>query len=500
MCFFLKSDIIKKVKNETETPFIGDFHRLKAGGKQMSYQNQKLAEFNEYIRYRKVAVIGLGVSNLPLLDYLANQKAKVTIFDEREKEKIDPEGLTKIQQYQFSAFWGKDCLTHLTGFDLIFRSPSCLPTKPELEKEAKRGAMVTSEIELLMKMCPCQMIGVTGSDGKTTTTSLIYAILKKAGFHTYLGGNIGTPLFTKLPEMKPEDKLVLELSSFQLMGMSVSPDIAVITNITPNHLNIHKDYEEYIQAKKNIFTHQTEKGIVVLNADNEITKNCAQEAKGKVIFFSRQTKLENGYWVDEPIIKKCEDGIRTHLLNTAEVPLRGSHNYENIATALAATESLVDTDVALQAIKEFHPVEHRLELVREIDGVKWINDSVSSSPTRTIAGLNSYTEEIILIAGGYDKNLDYTPLAKPIIQKVKTLILLGQTSGKIFDAVKKELEKQNKTLDIYMCDDLKQTVQLAYKLAKKGQIVLFSPASASFDLFKNFADRGQQYKSEVNSL
>lgn len=466
----------------------------------MSYQNNKLEEFNEYIRYRKVAVIGLGVSNLPLLDYLASKKAKVTIFDEREKEKMDTEMLTQINQYQFTSYWGKDCLTKLTGFDVIFRSPSCLPTKSELIKEANRGAMITTEVELLMKMSPCQIIGVTGSDGKTTTTSLIHAILEKAGYHTYLGGNIGTPLFTKLSEMRPEDKLILELSSFQLMGMSVSPDIAVITNITPNHLNIHKDYQEYIQAKKNIFNYQRETGIVVLNADNEITKNCAKEVKGKVIFFSRKTKLENGYWVDEPMIKKCEDGVRMHLLNTNEVLLKGAHNYENIAAALAATENLVDSDIAVEAVREFHSVEHRLELVREIDGVKWINDSVSSSPTRTMAGLNAFQEEIVLIAGGYDKNLDYTPLAKPIVEKVKTLLLLGQTSGKIFDAVKKELEDQNRTLDIYVCGDLKQTVQLAKKVAKRGQVVLFSPASASFDLFKNFADRGEKFKAEVNLL
>lgn len=466
----------------------------------MSYQNNELEEFNEYIRYRKVAVIGLGVSNLPLLDYLASKKAKVTIFDEREKEKMDTEMLTQINQYQFTSYWGKDCLTKLTGFDVIFRSPSCLPTKSELVKEANRGAMITTEVELLMKMSPCQIIGVTGSDGKTTTTSLIHAILEKAGYHTYLGGNIGTPLFTKLSEMRPEDKLILELSSFQLMGMSVSPDIAVITNITPNHLNIHKDYQEYIQAKKNIFNYQRETGIVVLNADNEITKNCAKEVKGKVIFFSRKTKLENGYWVDEPMIKKCEDGVRMHLLNTNEVLLKGAHNYENIAAALAATENLVDSDIAVEAVREFHSVEHRLELVREIDGVKWINDSVSSSPTRTMAGLNAFQEEIVLIAGGYDKNLDYTPLAKPIVEKVKTLLLLGQTSGKIFDAVKKELEDQNRTLDIYVCGDLKQTVQLAKKVAKRGQVVLFSPASASFDLFKNFADRGEKFKAEVNLL
>ena len=220
--------------------------------------------------------------------------------------------------------------------------------------------------------------------------------------------------------------------------MEISPSISVITNITPNHLNIHKDYEEYIEAKKNIFKYQNENGILVLNYDNEITRNCAKEANGKVIFFSSKEKLENGYIVDNGIIKECEDKIRKHVLDAKDVKLRGVHNYENICTALAATKTLVNQDKAVEAIKEFNSVEHRLELVKQIDGVKWYNDSVSSSPTRTIAGLNSYDEPIVLIAGGYDKNLDYTPIAKPIIQKVKCLILLGQTSGKIFDAVKEE--------------------------------------------------------------
>ena len=351
-----------------------------------------------------------------------------------------------------------------------------------------------------MKMSPCKIIGVTGSDGKTTTTSIINSILQKANYNTYLGGNIGTPLFTKLEEIKPEDIIVLELSSFQLMGMEVSPDISVITNITPNHLNIHKDYDEYIDAKKNIFKYQDEKGILILNYDNQITKDCAKEANGTVVFFSGNEKLENGYIVDEKVIKKCEDKIRKHILNTDELILRGKHNFENICAALAATEGLVSTQDAILAIKEFKPVEHRLELVRDINGVKWYNDSASSSPTRTIEGLNSFDEEIILIAGGYDKNLSYTPIAKPIVEKVKALILIGQTSGKIFDAVKDELEKQNKTLDIYMCDTLEESVKLANKVSKQGQIVLFSPASASFDMFKNFANRGEQFKKIVATI
>ncbi len=466
----------------------------------MSFINKKLEEFNEYIRFRKVAVIGLGVSNMPLLEYLYEKKAQVTVFDERTMDEIPSETINKINTYEFSYSFGKNCLEKLNGFNIIFRSPSCLPTRIELQKEAERGAIVTTEVEMLMEMCPCKIVGVTGSDGKTTTTSLINAILKKAGYKTFLGGNIGTPLFTKLPEMEPNDIVVLELSSFQLMNMHISPDIAVITNITPNHLNIHKDYQEYIDAKKCIFKNQNEKGILILNYDNDITRECAKEANGNVVFFSSKVKLDNGFIVDGNIIKECNDKVRKHILNTDEVILRGNHNFQNIATALAATKTLVDTDIAVQAIKEFKPVEHRIEFVKEIDGVKWYNDSASSSPTRTISGINAFKENIILIAGGYDKNLEYEPLAKPVVDKVSTLILIGQTAEKIYDVVKNESEKENKKVNIYMCDTLEQTIEIAKKSAKKGDVVLFSPASASFDMFKNFADRGHKFKDLVNKI
>lgn len=466
----------------------------------MNYKNEKLEEFNRSLKNKNVAIIGLGVSNMPLLSYMKDKKANVTIFAETDENKIDKNILNTINKYKYETSFGKDALSKLKNFDIIFRSPSCLPTRKELVEEKQRGAIVTTEIEMLMKLAPCKIIGITGSDGKTTTTSLVYSILKKAGYKTYLGGNIGLPLFTKLNEITPEDIIVLELSSFQLMGMEQSPNIGVITNITPNHLNIHKDYQEYIDAKKNIFKYQQERDIVVLNYDNEITRKCIKEANSKVVLFSVKEKLENGFIVDNNTIKQCEDGVRKHILDTSEVLLRGEHNYENIATALATTKTLVNMDTAIQAVKEFKAVEHRLEFVKEINGSKWYNDSVSSSPTRTIAGLNSFSEDIILIAGGYDKNLDYTPIAKPILDKVKTLILLGQTSGKIFEAVKREEEKEEKNIDIYMCETLEETVNLAKKLSKPGEVVLFSPASASFDLFKNFADRGEKFKNLVNQL
>ena len=466
----------------------------------MPYINKELEELNNYLNGRKVAIIGLGVSNQPLIDYMHKYKAKVTVFDNRIIEDIPKETIKKITDYAMDFSFGPNNLAKLKGFDIIFRSPSCLPTVPELVEEAKRGAIVTTEIELLMKLCPGKVIGITGSDGKTTTTTLIYEILKQNGYNCYLGGNIGTPLFTKLSEMTPDDIVVLELSSFQLMGMEISPEISVITNITPNHLNVHSSYEEYIDAKKSIYKYQDEKGILVLNYDNPVTKNLDKEANGKVIFFSSKHKLDDGIILDDNIIKECNDKLRRHILNTNSVNLRGTHNYENICAALAATKTLVDIGDAVNVVKNFSGVQHRLEFVREIDGVKWYNDSIGTSPTRTIAGLNSFSEKIVLIAGGYDKHLDYAPIAKPILENVSKLILIGDTAPKIFDSVKEEAEKQNKDLPIYMCDKFEDIITTAKKVAKPGEIVLFSPASASFDMFKNFEERGNKFKELVNNL
>lgn len=306
--------------------------------------------------------------------------------------------------------FGKEYLKKLTGFDLIFRSPSCLPTVPELEKEAKRGAIITTEIEMVIELTPGLVIGVTGSDGKTTTTTLIYEILKEDGYNCYLGGNIGIPLFDKIKDMQPEDIIVLELSSFQLMNMKISPKISVVTNITPNHLNIHSDMEEYAEAKKNIFKYQDKDGLLILNYDNEITRNFEKEAKGRVVFFSSKNKISNGYIVDDGKIKVCENGLRKHVFDTRNMKLRGIHNFENACCAIIATKELVKKESIDMVLTEFKGVEHRLELVKETKNrIKWYNDSVSSSPTRTIAGLNAFSlKNIILIAGGYDKNLDYS--------------------------------------------------------------------------------------------
>lgn len=466
----------------------------------MSYYNEKLEKLENYLYGKRIAIIGLGISNIPLLDYFYNLKCSVSVFDKRDIDKLDETAVHKIRNYNFELYNGADALKNLVNFDIIFRSPSCRPDTPEVAAEVKRGAFLTSEIEMLMQTCPGTIIGITGSDGKTTTTNLIYHILKEKGYNCYLGGNIGIPLFTKVREMTPDDIVVLELSSFQLMDMQISPHIAVITNISPNHLDIHKSYDEYIASKKNIFKFQNEKDILVINYDNEITKTFYSEAKGKAIYFSRKTKLDDGVICDDGIIKICDNKLRRHILNTKDILLRGEHNYENICTSIAATTSLVEPEIQVEAIKKFKGVEHRLEFIREINKTKWYNDSIGTSPTRTIAGLNSFSEKIVLIAGGYDKHLDYKPIAKPIVDNVSKLVLIGATAPKIEEAVRKELEEQGKDIPIYHCNTLKETVDKAYEIATPDEIVLFSPASASFDMFKNFEERGSQFKDLVNNL
>lgn len=465
----------------------------------MSYINQKLEDFKKSIKNKKIAIIGLGVSNIPLIEYLYKLSTNITVFDKREEKLIDNLGIEKIKEYNIKLITGKDNLESLKGFDIIFRSPSCRPDLPEIQTEIGRGAILTSEIEMLIELCPGTVVGVTGSDGKTTTTSLIYNIIKQKGYNCYLGGNIGIPLFTKIDEMKPEDIIVLELSSFQLMNMKKSPNISVITNISPNHLDIHKSYDEYIEAKANIFKYQTESDILITNFDNEITKKLSKQAPGKIVYFSSKEKLEDGVILDDNTIKICEDGLRRHVLKVEDILLRGKHNYENICTAIAATLTLADVDTQIKVIENFKGVEHRLEFVKEIDGIKWYNDSIGSSPSRTIAGLNSFSEKIVLIAGGYDKHLDYTPIAEPIINNVSKLILLGQTADKIETAVKNKLQGE-KLLSIYRTNSLKEAVETAKKVAIKGEVVLFSPASASFDMFKNFEERGNKFKEIISKI
>lgn len=432
----------------------------------MEFKNEKLEEFNKFASGKKIAIIGLGVSNLPLLDYFHDLACKISVFDNRKKDELDKDIIEKLDKYNIEYFGGENNLENLVGYNIIFRSPIVMPYRLELKLEEERGAIITSEIEMVLKLTPSKVIGITGTEGKTTTTSIIYEIIKKAGYKCFLGGNIGKPIFTEVKNMRPEDIIVLELSSFQLTNMDVSPQISVVTNIFPDHLNVHSSYEEYREEKKNIFKHQTENGIVVLNYDNEYTREFSKEANGKVIFFSSKEKLEDGFIYDnnDGIIKYCEDGIRRHLIKKEDIKLRGIHNYENIATAFAATSSLVNIETAVQAIKEFNGVEHRLEFVREKNNVKWYNDSIGTSPASTIAGLNAFDENIILLAGGSDKGLDYKEVGETIANKVQTLILTGPTATKIEEATRKA--KNGEKVEICYVENLRRSRKTSKQKSK----------------------------------
>ncbi|MBR3280483.1 MAG: UDP-N-acetylmuramoyl-L-alanine--D-glutamate ligase [Clostridia bacterium] len=467
--------------------------------------NEKLEAFKKDINGKRVAIIGFGVSNIPLVKYLIDLNADITVFDKRTLDKIDKE---KYEEYVLAGVkfsLGDEYLKNLVGYDYIFRSPSMRPDIREVVDEVERGATLTSEIEMLIELCPSKVIGITGSDGKTTTSTLIYKILQEEGYNCYLGGNIGTPLFSKIDEMLPEDFVVLELSSFQLFTLKVSPQISVVTNISPNHLDIHKDYDEYINAKKNIFLNQKNTDLLVLNYDNEVTRSFEKDAKGRVRFFSTNDEIQNGvlYSEKDDIIYICENGDKREVINTNEIKLIGKHNYENCCTAIAAIKELVSVTSIKNVLTTFNGVEHRNELVRIVNGVTWRNDSIGSSPSRTIAGLKSFKNKVVLIAGGYDKHLDYTELGKYIVSCVKALVLVGQTSEKIKNATIEAMKAASVSEDelpIFECNTLEEAVNEAYEVSNDGDSVFFSPASASFDMFKNFEERGRKFKELVNNL
>lgn len=469
--------------------------------------NQKYEEFKKELIGKKIAIIGAGVSNLPLIKILKQLSYNITVFDKKELTEMESSTADFLQNEEISLSLGEHYLEKLIGFDIIFRSPSFLPTNEYLKKEENRKALITTEIEQVIRLAPCPIIGVTGSKGKTTTATIIYNILKKLGYTTYLGGNIGTPLFSKLEEMKKSDLVVLELSSFQLMNMKFSPHIAVITNISPDHLDIHGSYEEYIHAKTFIFQNQTKKDILVLNADDKIVTNFSKDAKGEVRYFkntsldlttSKEKYLEKNYILNKNYIEYAGEKI----IDTRNLLLKGDHNYLNICAALNAIKDYINVpNSSLEDIlKDIKSVAHRLEFVREINGVKWYNDSASTTPDKTLAGIHAFSEKIILIAGGYDKNISYKPLAEPILEHVSKLILFGNTKTKIYEEVMKLSKETGKNIPIYVMDTLEEVIVIAKEVSEPGEIVLFSPASASFDMFKNAYQRGDLFKKLVEKI
>lgn len=456
--------------------------------------NVMLREYLQQWQSKRVAVLGLGVSNRPLVRLLLEGGCQVLGCDRTPREKLEPEVL-ELERQGLRLRVGPDYLDNLEA-DLVFRTPGMHPANPALETLRQGGATVTSEMEIFFECCPAHIIAVTGSDGKTTTTTLISEMLKAAGYTVHLGGNIGRPLLPDVEDMEPDHWAVVELSSFQLMDMKRSAEIAVVTNVAPNHLDVHRDMEEYVEAKANVFRFQKENGTVVLNYDNDITRGFADLAPGAVRFFSRQAPLESGVCLRDGVIYR--DG--QPVLERKDILLPGMHNVENYMTAIAAVEGLVPDSVICRVAKTFGGVEHRIELVREKDGVRYYNDSIASSPSRTIAGLRSFPEKVILIAGGYDKHIPYDVLGPEICRHVKLLVVTGATGEKIRQATVQAENYRQGEPEILAIEDFDRAVRAASEAAKAGDVVLLSPASAAFDKFKNFMVRGKHFKELVWNL
>lgn len=452
-------------------------------------------EFKAFIKNKKTAVVGIGVSNIPLINFLIELGAKVTAFDKKSLEDLGDVGRDFINK-GVELSLGENYLDSLKGFDVVFKTPSMRIDSPALQRAKAEGAYITSEMEEFMIYCPAKIYAVTGSDGKTTTTSIIYNLLKEQGFKTWVGGNIGTPLFSKIEEITPQDRVVLELSSFQLMTINVSPEVAVITNITPNHLDMHKDMEEYIDAKRNIFRYQGQEDILVLNRENDITNSFQTEAKAKIRLFSSKTEItDGGFYKDGALFI---DGHE--VCKKDEITIKGMHNVENYLAAFLAVKDEVSREVMKKIAVEFKGVEHRNELIREVKGVKYYNDSIGSSPTRTLATISVFDKPVILIAGGYDKHIPFEPLAEKGWDKVKSLVLLGDTKDKIKEVFLKVIRERNINIPIFMTGSLEEAVKKCQEIAEAGDYVVLSPACASFDMFPNFEVRGNKFKEIVNSL
>ena len=455
-----------------------------------------VSDYKVWVKGKKVSVVGIGVSNIPLIKFLLGCEAKVTAHDKRTKEQLG-EVYDELKNLGALFCLGEGYLKGIEkDTEIIFKTPGLRPDAQELLDAVKNGASLTSEMELFFKLCPCPIIAVTGSDGKTTTTSLIYEILKKEGYNTYIGGNIGMPLLSETEKMTKEDMVVVELSSFQLFSMKNGPKVAVVTNVTPNHLDWHKDFDEYIEAKKNVFKNN-EDTRVVLNFDNEITREFSKETEDYLLFSRRECLSKGVYLKDGKIVIKIAER-EIPVVSVSDIKIPGLHNVENYMAAIGAVYPFVSTESVEYVAKNFGGVPHRIEFVRSVDGVRYYNDSIASSPARTTAGLRAFDQKVILIAGGYDKKIPFDEFGTVVNERVKELILVGDTSEKIEKAVKNASNYSG--LTVHREKDFSEAVLKAKFCAKDGDVVMLSPACASFDLFKNFEERGNLFKELVNKL
>ena len=461
-----------------------------------------IEQLEKLIQGKKVAFIGAGVSHKRCIEQFVELGAQVTLCDQKKSIEDFGDYADTLRRLNVALSLGEHYTDGFAGQDIIMRTPGYEYFKPELQAAKAAGAMVTSGVELFFEFCPCEIVAVTGSDGKTTTTTLISKMFEAAGRKVFLGGNIGAALLPQLADVTPDAVAVVELSSFQLISMCRSPKVAVVTNVTPNHLDHHKDMQEYIDAKRNILLWQVPPCRAVLGYENDITRAMQSDCKGEQVWFTRLHETDRGAFLraSDDTLCYAENGVVTPVLPRAEIKLRGLHNVENLLAAIAAVWGRVPVEAMRQVGSTFTGVEHRIEPVRVLDGVTYYNDSIASSPTRTIAGLRSFDQKIILIAGGYDKKIPYEPLAPEIIAHVKTLVLMGATGPRIEKAVREHPDFDENKLTILHADNMQHAVELARSAAQPGDVVSLSPASASFDLYPNFEVRGRDYKNIVMQL
>lgn len=457
-----------------------------------------LFEYVESIKDKSIAVIGAGVSNKPLIRLLLMAGCDVTVCDKSTLEELGAEAFDMIMRGAKLRL-GEKYLDKLDE-EIIFRTPGLMPFDEHLIRAAESGSVITSEMEVFFALCPCRTIAVTGSDGKTTTSTIISELLKAAGYTVHIGGNIGNPLLCDVPQMKKDDIAVLELSSFQLHSMRCRPNIAVITNISPNHLDKHKDFQDYIDAKSAIFINQTCEDKLILNLNDAHSDYYRKQSAARAAYFSDTAEVENGAFCRDGIIYLAESGVCTEIMRAEDIRLPGNHNLQNYLAAFSAVAGLVAPEICRQVAESFAGVEHRLELVRELHGVKYINDSIGTSPTRTIAGLHALKEKPIIIAGGYDKHISFDELGDELCLHAKSVFLTGDTAEKIYNAIVSSEYYAENSIPVKISDDFEQTVRTASAAAEEGDTVLLSPACAAFDKFKNFAQRGEFFKKIVSEL
>ena len=456
------------------------------------------SDYINYLRDKRIGVIGFGVSNQPLVRVLLRNGCDVTVCDRRERAQLGAAGDEAAAQGAKFAL-GADYLGHL-DFDVIFRTPGVLPIVPQLRKAAQNGAILTSEMEVFCNLCPCRILAITGSDGKTTTSTITAELLRAQGYTVHLGGNIGTPLFDRIADIRPDDFAVLELSSFQLHSMHCAPDVAIITNISPNHLDVHPDLEDYVSAKCSIYRGQSPDGVLVLNAKDAHTPRFAAEAPGSVRYFSSVGPVENGVYCSDGVIYRVHGGKAEKLIDVSDIRIPGAHNVENYMAAFAATDGLVGQAACVQVARSFAGVPHRMERIRELNGITFINDSIASSPTRTIAGLHALPKPPVIILGGHDKHIPIDELGDEVCLHAKAAVVVGETAQRIAAAIRGSKFYDPGKLPLVEAQDFRAAVETAYRLAQPGDTVSLSPACASFDFFKYFAERGDTFRAIVESL